>query len=358
MEKKQNNGGYSLIELIVAIVIIALVVGPILYSFYNASRMNQRAKEQLEASTAAQNIMEEIKASQLDKLLATTGVAVVKTDDDYTLTYSDVKVADKTYKVVAELKASEYKAAAGDPANYNDYELPEISKMDSAHNGFYVPVAGVASTMAEDFDNALGVTDSYKTMTKVTTIDIDKAATMETAKVSIQYKETGGTIREEANNSYIYRDTSGTSGLQGVYIYYEPLYNTTVFGRNAREKIVINNNGLLPVTVYLIKQRTAEYNVGNESNYAVEIEVNENTRTQDWTTIDDYKPITVVQTNLDEEQMILDYNAPVTAFASDIMVGLDELTGGDVEAKLYKVEVIVYDEDDEEQVRITGTKEK
>jgi len=144
--------------------------------------------------------------------------------------------------------------------------------------------------------------------------------------------------------------------INGVYIYFEPMYNAV--GRSPKEKIIINNTGLLPVKVYLIKQHTGEYSDVNENNYAVSIQVNEPGRLQDWITDADYKPLTVLKTNLTEDQMLLGYTGTPSFFDPKVMLGVDELTGGEVVNKLYKVEVIVYDENNAEKAKFTGTKEK
>lgn len=352
-DRKQNNKGFSLIELIVAVAIIALVVGPILHAFYTSARVNRTSKDILKATTVAQNIMEDIKGTPLSVLLGASSEAVVTDmgDGNYKLTYENQEIADEKYKVVVTLDAEEYKAATGEAANYNDYEQPEVYTMDSATNGFYVPAKGMAQTCA----NLFGDTAAYSNMDKTTTININENVNMQSADVSVKY-EYNGTVQEEAKNSYIYRETTGENKLRGVYIYFEPMY--TAVGRHAKENIIINNNGLIPVTVYLVKQTTSETNAVNEANYAVNVKVNETGRTQDWTSADDYKALTTIRTNLEEEQMLLTYSGAVTTFDAKTMVDLDEVVGGVVEDKLYKVEVAVYDEDDEEKVKITGTKEK
>lgn len=66
---KQNNKGFSLIELIVTIAILALVVVPFLRTFFLAMDLDVDAKHVQNASVVAQDVMEVFKAKDLDELL-------------------------------------------------------------------------------------------------------------------------------------------------------------------------------------------------------------------------------------------------------------------------------------------------
>ena len=57
-----NNAGVSLIELIVAILILAVITAPLLRLFTSAARTNAVSTDNLNADTVAQNIMEAVKA--------------------------------------------------------------------------------------------------------------------------------------------------------------------------------------------------------------------------------------------------------------------------------------------------------
>lgn len=67
-KRKLNNQGLSLVELLVAVVILAMVTGPLLHSFVSAAIYNQRAKERQRTTTAAQSVMEGFKAYGLAEL--------------------------------------------------------------------------------------------------------------------------------------------------------------------------------------------------------------------------------------------------------------------------------------------------
>ncbi len=66
--KKLNNGGFSLIEVLVAVIIFALVTGPILMAFVMSARFNSRARTHQDVNTVAESFMEEFKGSGIENI--------------------------------------------------------------------------------------------------------------------------------------------------------------------------------------------------------------------------------------------------------------------------------------------------
>lgn len=64
----EDNRGFSLLELIVTVVILALVTAPFLSSFVTASNTNVKSKRIQEANELSQYIIEQCKAMSLDKI--------------------------------------------------------------------------------------------------------------------------------------------------------------------------------------------------------------------------------------------------------------------------------------------------
>ena len=65
---KKNNTGFSLVELIVTITILAIVVLPLLNAFVLSVRTNAKAKERLRLTSIAENMMEGIEKMSLEEL--------------------------------------------------------------------------------------------------------------------------------------------------------------------------------------------------------------------------------------------------------------------------------------------------
>ncbi len=66
--KQLNNKGFSLVEVLIAMIILGIAIGPILYSFVTGIKINAKAKEQQRLNSAAQSIMEGFKAYSIDQL--------------------------------------------------------------------------------------------------------------------------------------------------------------------------------------------------------------------------------------------------------------------------------------------------
>lgn len=64
----RNDKGFTLVELLIAVVILAIVVTPLLNAFVVSTKVNTKSRETLRATSAAQNIMEGFKANDLADL--------------------------------------------------------------------------------------------------------------------------------------------------------------------------------------------------------------------------------------------------------------------------------------------------
>ncbi|MBR7000165.1 MAG: type II secretion system GspH family protein [Lachnospiraceae bacterium] len=64
-KKRKKNGGFTLIEVLVAAAILSLVVTPILSSFVAIARVNAKSRRKLSATTIANGVMESVKNFEL-----------------------------------------------------------------------------------------------------------------------------------------------------------------------------------------------------------------------------------------------------------------------------------------------------
>ena len=84
--KKKADQGFSLVEVIIALSILAIVSVPLLSSFAQSAKTNAKAREIMNATNLAQNIVEEIKA---DGALTYTGLTDIGAG-----TYVDIPTTD------------------------------------------------------------------------------------------------------------------------------------------------------------------------------------------------------------------------------------------------------------------------
>ncbi|MCH5274829.1 MAG: prepilin-type N-terminal cleavage/methylation domain-containing protein [Lachnospiraceae bacterium] len=66
--RKLNNKGMSLIEILVAVIILAIVSGPLLHALVTSIKLNTKAKENQSVNTMGQSIMEGLKAYDMEQL--------------------------------------------------------------------------------------------------------------------------------------------------------------------------------------------------------------------------------------------------------------------------------------------------
>lgn len=66
--KLNKNAGFSLLELLIAVVILAIIVIPLLNLFLSSNKLNIKSRQTLRATTAAQDIMEGLKAYNIKEI--------------------------------------------------------------------------------------------------------------------------------------------------------------------------------------------------------------------------------------------------------------------------------------------------
>ncbi len=68
--KESPDGGFTLVELLIAVTILAVIVVPLLHMFVTSTRINVKSRQTLRATTVAQDIMEGLKAYTLEEVRA------------------------------------------------------------------------------------------------------------------------------------------------------------------------------------------------------------------------------------------------------------------------------------------------
>lgn len=389
--KARTNGGYSLLELLVAVVILAIIAAPFLHSFLISVKTNEKAKKAEQATIAGQNVMEELKAADIEDIEANPIAIITNAPGNggkvITFTTEDITVDNRVFQAKVTLDSRAVSPAEGadpivDPeakneiTDYNRDSLAQIYKMDRQQDGFYVQPAELDTQMASKF----GV--SADTMTNIfreITLDINKTGNNTTAEVGMKYTCNGVERYTTPQRQCIYTNTDASVYLRNIYIFFYPMYNSN--GGIPKETITINNNDCIPVNVYLIKQKVGV--TGNEALYKVNVQVMEKNRTE---YIEDgvLKPLTTIRTNLSAKEDLsviplkykqlaqLTYSTDGISFQSQAVVAgstypaeqLLELKGLSADAaydRVYRTTVEVYEKDDAEHeilVSLTGTKEK
>ena len=161
---KSDNSGLSIVEVLVAVAILAIVFIPLLKTFTQASTINSRAQKLQNVTSLAEGVMEDVKGKSIQELhdmaADRADIAFSPLDEDGTLTKGNLKnvppyivkyeniTATQGIKYDAEVTISteKYKSTdrkneresnpdvAGDVSDANIRELPQINKVDSNRN--------------------------------------------------------------------------------------------------------------------------------------------------------------------------------------------------------------------------------
>ena len=89
---KKKNKGFSLIEVLLAIVLLGLIAAPVLQMFYSSYSVNQKSKKYLAAADLAQTVMEAISAQTYEGSEGSIKVSSTNESGDPVVVSQPVKV--------------------------------------------------------------------------------------------------------------------------------------------------------------------------------------------------------------------------------------------------------------------------
>lgn len=238
------NKGFSLIEVLIAMVILAIITLPILSSFASAAKINSNARKQENANAVAQKVIEQFKALPISKLTAvnadgenkeigvakfTTEKALKTVDKDKLLIYT-FKMASfgDDGKPLKESGEPYYVGANGekffvqvtlDPTSYAEKATPENPTADNKANNinsYDMPAIEDVSTdsnyvIAQQlYNHDLGIITAFSEI-GVTGIDYTKIRREVTINSKVESgasvpvttgKNSDGSIKSENINTY------------------------------------------------------------------------------------------------------------------------------------------------------------
>ena len=333
-QRKQNKG-FTLVEVLIAITILAIIVTPLLHAFVTSSRTNAKAKQLMKATTLAQNVMEETKANSLEEIARQFNSSAART---YTSKNSITKVATSAWEAIKNGDALEAvntsdKEATGATVNSSirdaanptanpegifvgqdsgEYHfllkevtresakfdialhikentesgtqnLTQINAMNQADCGYFAQGNSDNNATTEfmnanaSYPNSIGTLtkdEFYNKMERTITVDIASNAGNETVNVKYDYEiESGYTLEED--RYYSESITIFDNYLSGESLKAVYIYYFPLYEGVGRDKIEIVNNNNLDVDVYLIKMQGTNYSAYRDANYAPVVTVKE-----------------------------------------------------------------------------------
>ena len=244
-----DNSGLSIVEVLVAVAILAIVFVPLLKTFTQASTINARAQKLQNVTSLAEGVMEDVKGKSIQELhdlaVERADVSFLPLDEDgtltkgnlknvppYTVTYENVTATQGiTYDAVVTISTDNYKSTdrsdarkanklshnddIGDVSDANIRELPQINKVDSNRNAVLSwelnkydnkALENLAAENSVSGSDIATLKDSYKdTAEKHINIEIKEDTDTSSTKVSceVEYK-TGKNASDKSLKYLVY----------------------------------------------------------------------------------------------------------------------------------------------------------
>lgn len=309
----KNQRGFSLVEVIIALTILAIIAVPICHAFVTAARTNAKARRLACANAVAENVMEGIDAYSFEDIAiqfgdsVTTDQFLVSTNCDnkgivsgmvdvegvqtpgsvmvYQIGGIEEDIYDFDVKITVDSTA--YDGDAENPG-MNDEELVQLTTYDFEKDYLFTQEKEEEILAYQTLANRSGVHTAAqfegkvkRTMTIVLKKDSDAMGEYVRVSNSMTYEYVGveGWLSgEEAKYSKVYpaRQYSTEDFLRNMYVCYFPNYASTTLN-SQMDQIVIENQDNLEVDVYLLKQidGTGAELAAKESSYVPTITVME-----------------------------------------------------------------------------------
>ena len=299
MRKELNNKGFSLVELLIATVILAIIVAPLLHSFVTAAHTTVRSRQIGDATLVSENIAEMVEATSLTQLFnepdpskyfagATekklysydgstyTEITNPGTANCYYLGVKGVQAGSSTFNAMIKLDANVYRNGS---SGINDVDITDYSNMDAVYaqsrDADDPDQLGWASF--QDKANALHADWSPSSAEPVRTItlEVTKAEGKIYARLHFDYQYTYRytVVDELTGEAQSYTNTldsdtisydllaqgysleANGGKLPNIYVMYYPLYEDA---GDTNDIIRIENEIAEPFKLFLVKERDVD----------------------------------------------------------------------------------------------------
>lgn len=344
-----DNSGFTLMELLIAMIILAVALIPMLNSFAVNAKVNRKAKIKLRSTMIAQDIMEGIKGystkdvykqftgvndfrlienegvvNPSDHKVISANVTVSSADADALVnryTMKDLVYQGQKYDATIDIDGTTFTGLSGNRLNLsgnkiqpNSDELADLSVMDSHFDGIFM--SDNYNSRQEflekliDLNGWLGskITRTFEIELKdagVTAIGNPKQVA--TVKVTYETVSAGSVTVPYSRNYTAYNNIDVADdgcSIRSLYFFYYPAYNGNYVVDGSEwnitymDRVIFKNPDAIPITLYVMKQKTTDPLLLSElylkeSMYTVEM------------TIDENNPMTGVSPSIDMKKTVV-----------------------------------------------------
>jgi prepilin-type N-terminal cleavage/methylation domain-containing protein len=296
----KNNGGFSLIELLVAVAILVAVVGIIGRAFVLSTLLNRKGRDLGDQTLAAQNIIEMVKIEGVKSFQAKVGTGITIVDgnpfsflnngavitphgSEDLFRITGVTADNSTFD--AEL---EFDQTGWDHLNVEYTDFIDMNIVHFSYSEEYCPDEEsevLLASLAEDiYTMSVDEFLDYNAVRREVILNFERDAVAQTIRITVKYVYAHTPIpvtpHSEWEEFHSFSTTVGTSAIKyddgtegdipandnvgSVYLCNKP------YTRNPKDLITINNPGLVDCYVYLIGQNDTD-------SYSADIELFEPT---------------------------------------------------------------------------------
>lgn len=338
---KNNDKGFSLVELVVAIAILGIIVSPLFASFLISAETANRSRQLGDATQIAENMLEQVQAATAEEIQANSNgmfgaVTQMRTagggyeivdgtkpalDNEYIYQMDHVTSGVSEFDVILKLEANSAANSNSQIEAANKVEVSQYAAMDLVYE------QSQADALNPDIEAVAGILDDINSATSGTgtLASLERTIVLQMTTDDSQAEIDAGTAdviftvlyQYTADYTYTTPNADGTAGTtietgtvkygvavppaltpipvftdihssdykeKGffVYLFYYPMYDNyspvLAFTPYATEIITIENFQKLNCDVVLVKQKNAQTTEIDENRYECRVELKESAK--------------------------------------------------------------------------------
>ena len=296
-----DNSGVTLIELIIAVIVLSISIGPLLYTFVFSTRFNSESKTRQRSTSACQTVMESFKSKDMktacEQFKGTvsydpSGTEVITFDSPFlagnSATYKFTQNAASTnaevgtYEILGMTltdakygEAAKYDAVIEVTEGYATSDMPDVPVFDPRQDALWQETnSNYGSTYYDPYYVATdavrtAVTNAGYNYDDITSINISREikviCTSSTVDVSYSYPYTislsGMTLTGTINYTARPATENGSPlamSLRNIYFYYYPAYKDSYVSSTTvnvlKDTLIVSNTAGSNVNLFVYKQ--------------------------------------------------------------------------------------------------------